>query len=146
MQCQRCGKSEGEYFCSVCKRVVCEDCKFIDNGKVYCLDHSPRKDIPQQQAQVKAKPSHKILKELIAADVILLIGVFIIFFISNTLISNLIVGNWDIINQNFPQLSFVFTLLAYFTSSGVYTIIILVIILIALIAYYVIKKHKDKNI
>jgi len=143
MQCQRCGKNEGEYFCSVCKRVVCEGCKLIDNGKVYCLDHSPRKDLVQQQVKPK---SHKILKELIAADIILLIGVFIIFFIANTFISSLITQNLEIINQNFPQLSFVFTILAYFNSSGLYTIIFLVIILIILIATLLIKKRKDKNI
>lgn len=145
MQCQRCGKKGGEYFCSICQRVVCEDCKFIDNGRVYCLDDSPRKDIVQPQQQVKPK-SHKILKDLIAADIILLIGVSVIFFIANTLISNLIVQNLDIITQNFPQLSFVFTLLAYFTSSGLYAIIFLIIILIALIAVLIIKKRKDKNI
>ena len=143
MQCQRCGKNEGEYFCSVCKRVVCENCKVIDSGKVYCSDHAPRKELVQEQVKPK---SYKILKDLIAADIILLIGVSVIFFISDTLISNLIVGNMDIIKQNFPQLSFVFTLLAYFTSSGVYTIITLVIILIALIAALMYKKRKDKNI
>ena len=143
MQCQRCGKNEGEYFCSVCKRVVCENCKVIDNGKVYCSDHAPRKELVQEQPKPK---SYKVLKDLIAADIILLIGVSVIFFISDTLISNLIVGNMDIIKQNFPQLSFVFTLLAYFTSSGVYAIITLVIILIALIAVLMYKKRKDKNI
>ncbi len=142
MQCQRCGKSEGDYLCSVCNRVVCENCKFIDNGKVYCLDHTSRKGLVQEP-----KPkSHKTLKELIAADIILLIGISIIFFISNTLISNLIVGNLELISQNFPQLSFVFTLLAYFTSSGLYTIIFLIIILIVLITVLIFKKRKDKNI
>lgn len=142
MQCQRCGKGEGEYLCSVCNRVVCENCKFIDSGKVYCLDHTPRKGLVQE-----SKPkSHKALKELIAADIILLIGISIIFFISNTLISNLIIGNLELISQNFPQLSFVFTLLAYFTSSGLYTIIFLIIILIALILVWIFKKRKDKNI
>lgn len=143
MQCQRCGKGEGEYFCSVCKRVVCENCKLMDSGKVYCLDHVPGKGRVQEETKPK---NHKVLKELIAADIILLIGVSIIFFISNTLISNLIVGNMEIISQNFPQLSFVFTLLAYFTSSGLYTIILLVIILIVLIAALIIKKRKEKNI
>ncbi|OGI12090.1 hypothetical protein A3K64_02005 [Candidatus Micrarchaeota archaeon RBG_16_36_9] len=142
MQCQRCNKDEGEYLCSVCNRVVCENCKLIDNGKVYCLDHSPRKDIAQEPKPKK----NKLLKELIAADFILLIGVSVIFFISNTLISNMVMFNFDLIKQNFPQLTFVFTLLAYFTSIGVYSIIFLIIILITLVATLIYKKHKDKNI
>jgi len=143
MQCQRCGKGEGQYFCSVCKRVVCEDCKFIDNGKVYCLDHTPRKDLVPKQEKPKR---YKILKDLIAADIILLIGISFIFFIANNIISSMITQNFEVIEQNFPQLTFVFTLLAYFTSSGLYTIISLIIILIALIAILLIKRHRDKNI
>jgi hypothetical protein len=146
MQCQRCSKNEGEYLCSVCNRVVCQDCKVIDNGKVYCLDHVPKKELAPTETKGETKHSHKTLKELIVSDLILLVGVFIIFFISNNLIFNLVIGNFDVIKQNFPQLSFVFTLMAYFTSSSVYTIITLVIILIALIATLLYKKRKDKNI
>ena len=146
MQCQRCNKNEGEYLCSVCNRVVCQDCKVIDSGKVYCLDHVPKKELAPTETKEETKHSHKTLKELIVSDLILLVGVFIIFFISNNLIFNLVIGNFDVIKQNFPQLSFVFTLMAYFTSFGVYTIITLVIILIALIAALLYKKRKDKNI
>ncbi len=31
----------GTYLCSVCKRVVCSDCKEVIDGRVYCLDDIP---------------------------------------------------------------------------------------------------------
>ncbi len=144
MKCERCSRNEGEYLCSECKRVVCSDCKVINQGKVYCLDHSPVR--PSQQNVQAKPPEFKSLKEVIYADLALLIGLSVIFFISNSLISGMIVSNLEIITQNFPQLASVFTLLAYFNSFGIYAIITLVIILIVSIAVLIMKKRKYKNI
>lgn len=162
MQCQRCGKNEGEYFCSICNRVVCSDCKVIDNGKIYCLDDAPKgstqnvasnvaqdaaQDVPQNvpqnvvQQEVKPPKSFKTLKELIYADLILLAGIAIIYYISTYLITNLIVSNSKILVENFPQLSFVFVLLGYFTSFGLIAILILFVLLIILIIIYLIKRQ-----
>jgi hypothetical protein len=145
MVCQRCAKNEGEYLCCVCNRVVCSSCKTVNNGKIYCLDHDPLKQF-QNQAPAQPKPQHKTLKDIIYADIILLIGVAVIFFFSNSVISGLLESNNNVITQNFPQLSFVFVLLEYFTSFGMYAIITLVIILIASIAALVMENRKDKNI
>jgi hypothetical protein len=146
MNCQRCSKNQAGYLCSVCNRTVCFDCKIIDNGKVYCLDHDPTRHAGNQEAPQKPKPQYKTLMDIIYADVIMLIGVSFIFYFSNTVISGMINSNFNVIMKNFPQLGFVFTLLQYFTSFGLYTIIILIIILIASITVLVMKKRKDKNI
>jgi hypothetical protein len=145
MKCQRCSKNEGEFLCSVCNRVVCSSCKTENNGKIYCSDHDPLKKF-QDQVVLQPKSQYKTLKDVIYADAILLIGFSVIFYFSNTVISSLITSNLDVITGNFPQLGFVFTLLEYFTSFGLYGIIILLIILIVSIAILVMKKRKDKNI
>ena len=145
MNCQRCSKNEGEYLCSVCGRIVCSDCKTINEGKVYCSDHSPIRQTQEQTSQ-QQKPQYKTLKDIIYADAIMLIGVSVIFYFSNSVITGLLTSNLNVIMKNFPQLSFVFTLLQYFTSFGLYSIIILIIILVASIAVLVMKKRKDKNI
>ncbi len=167
MKCQRCGKNEGEYLCSVCNRVVCSDCKVIKNGKVYCLDDIPKvpeisssqsKEIVQNEVaqegvtqsgatQERPKPKiFKILKELIYTDLIFLIGVIIIYAISNFFISGLLTSNVEIISKNLPQLGFLFVLLEFFESAGKYIIIILFIILMILIIIFVVKKRRYKNI
>jgi len=156
MQCQRCGKKDGEYFCSTCNRVICSDCKAMEGGRIYCLDDAagmiPSQNVQQpapnikeatqnvQQQEVKPK-SFKTLKDLIYADVILLIGVVIIYYISYSIISGLIISNFQTIMQNLPQLSFVFVLLEYFTSFGLYAIIGLAAILIILIIVYIMKRR-----
>jgi hypothetical protein len=145
MNCQRCAKNQGEYLCSVCNRIVCSNCKTINNGKVYCSDHDPiRRN--QGMAVPQEKPKHDTLKDIIYADIIMLIGVSAIFYFSNTVISGLMTSNFSVMMKNFPQLTFVFTLLQYFTSFGIYTIILLIIILISSLAAFAIKKRKDKNI
>jgi flagellar biosynthesis protein FlhB len=147
MNCQRCGNKEGEYICSVCNRVVCSDCKVIDNGKVYCLDDAPKHGSQEQpQQEVKPKPSFKHLKELIYADFILLAGIAIIYIISNFLIAGVLMTNKDVISENFPQLSLVFDLLTFFEKSGLYAIVFLLLVLIGLIIVLMIKKHRYKNI
>jgi len=144
MKCQRCGKDEGEYLCSVCNRVVCSNCKMIDQGKIYCLDDASKTNY--QNIQEKKPKEHKAIKELIYADVILLIGVSFLFYISYSMISGLIIENYDTIKNNFPQLSFIFVLLEYFSTSGLYAILGLSTLLIVLIAILIIKKRRDKNI
>jgi hypothetical protein len=125
--------------------VVCSECKTVNNGKVYCLDHDPLKQF-QNQAPAQPKPQYKTLKDIIYADIILLIGISAIFYFANAVISGMIMSNLDVLMDNYPQLSFVFTLLQYFTSFGLYAIIALVIILIASIAALIIKKRRAKNI
>ena len=142
MKCERCGKNEGEYLCSACNRVVCIDCKVIDEGKVYCLDHAPKKIV---QKETKPK-SFKTLKELIYADLILLIGVIIIFFISNSLISNFLASIEETVFEYLPMISPLFLLLGFFGSTSMYLIITLLIILILLIIVFIIKKRRYKNI
>ena len=140
--------------CSVCNRIVCPDCKVMDKGKIYCLEHAPKVvsttsqiQFPQQIPQeTKEKPSFKSLKNLIAADFILLVGIAIIYIISNMIISGLLASNIDIISQNFPQFEFVFVLLTYFESGGLYAILILLALLIIMIIVLVIKKRRYKNI
>lgn len=153
MECQRCGKNEGEYLCSVCNRIVCSDCKVVDNGKIYCLDHAPRKaqgfekePIQGETVPQESPKSLKILKELIYADLILLIGVATIYFISNFLISNLLVSISDVITTYFSQLGLLFALITFFVSGGFYVILFLTVVLIALIIIYKRKKHRYKNI
>jgi len=143
MECKRCGKNEGEYLCSVCNRVVCSDCKVIEGGKVYCLDHVPKKELVQQETKPK---SFKTLKKLIYTDIILLIGVIIIFIISNFYISNLLASIGRTVSEAIPQLSSVFVILSYFGSMTLYLIITLFIILILLIIALMVKKRRYKNI
>lgn len=143
MKCQRCEKNEGEYLCSVCNRVVCSDCKVIDAGKVYCSDHAPKKELTQQKTKPK---SFKTLKRLIYTDLILLIGVIIIFIISNFYISNLLSSLGRTVSEALPQLSPLFALLGYFGSTSLHLIITLLIILILLIIVLIVKKRRYKNI
>ncbi len=152
MKCQRCGKKEGEYFCSVCNRVVCSDCKFIDKGKIYCSDHAP-KTVAAPQSTTPTVPQQKkqpvilrILKELIYTVFLLLIGIIIIFAISNYFIADLLTSIAGTVSDVFPELEFVFVLLTYFESGGLYAIIFLFIILILLIIAYKLKKRGYKNI
>jgi hypothetical protein len=150
MQCQRCLKKNGEYLCSVCERIVCEDCKVINTGKVYCLDHSPVKGVPtaeteKEQAPI-AKPQFKTVKDIIYADVILLLGVIGIFYVSTNFINGMIMTNLNVITGNIPQLKPVFTLLTYFNSFALYLVIILALILITSVVYLLIKKRQYKNI
>ena len=145
MNCQRCGKKEGEYFCSVCNRVICSNCEVASGGKIYCLDDAPKKTPSNVPQQVKPKES-RILKDLIFTDIALLIGITIIFFISNSVISNMIASNFDTFIQNFPQLAFVFTFIQYFISASLFAIFGLIIILIILIAVFIKKKRRNKNI
>ena len=140
MKCQRCKKNEGEYLCSVCNRVVCEDCKVVDNKKIYCLGHSPIQ-IPKKEPIIL-----KIFKELIYSVLILLIGIIIIFVISNYFIAGLLSSIAEQVSDVFPALDFIFVLLTYFETAGLYAIITLLIILIILIIAYKIKKSRYKNI
>jgi len=153
MKCQRCGKKEGEYLCSVCNRVVCSDCKVMDKGKVYCADHVPKTvappqaPAPTQAPQPKIEPAIlKILKELIYSFLILLIGIIIIFAISNYFIADLLSSISETASEVFPELDFVFVLLTYFESGGLYAIIFLFIIVVLLIIIYKLKKRSYKNI
>jgi hypothetical protein len=132
MKCQRCGINEDGYLCSVCNRVVCSDCKVVNNGKVFCLDHT------QGVTQVKPKDSLKGLKKSIYGIVIILIGVILIFFITNFYISKI-----QIPTDVLPQLSFIMVLLSYFESFGLYSIIGLTLILIILIIVFIIKRRKQ---
>ncbi len=140
MKCQRCGKKEGEYLCSVCNRVVCEDCRVVENKKIYCLDHSPIK-IPKKEPIIL-----KILKELIYTVLMLLIGIIIIFAISNYFIADLLTSIAEQASDIFPELGFIFVLLTYFETAGLYAIITLLIILIILIIVFKVKKSRYKNI
>ncbi len=153
MPCERCGKKEGEYLCSVCKRVVCEDCKIIDHGKVYCLDHAlkaavPAQNIPEQPIQQpKKEPSSlKTLKDLIFTVLFLLIGIVIILVISNFVIADLLNSIASSISEDLPQIEPVFTILTSFERGGLYAIITLLIILIVLLIAFRIKKRRYKNI
>ena len=147
MKCERCGKNEGEYLCSVCNRVVCESCKVKDSGKIYCLDHVSKKELVQKETKPSEPMSLKIIKELIYTDIILLIGIVVIFAISNFFIHGLLIQIAQQASEAFPQLSFVFALLIYFESTSMYAIITLVIILIILaVTMRNIKKRRDKNI
>ena len=128
--------------CSVCNRVVCPDCKVIDNRKVYCLDHAPKRTVPDQVVRQETKPQdHKYLKELIYTDLILLIGIVIIYVISNFVISGLLTSISEQVSEIFPELEFVFVLLTYFESMGLYAIITLLIILIVLIIILKMKRR-----
>ncbi|NIO44756.1 MAG: hypothetical protein GTN36_04345 [Candidatus Aenigmarchaeota archaeon] len=153
MKCERCGKVEGEYLCSVCKRVVCSDCKVVDKGKVFCADHAPKTIAPTktpapiQPPQSKKEPTiFKILRELIYTFLILLIGIIIIFAISNYFISDLLSSIAETVSDILPELEFVFLFLTYFESAGLYAIITLVIIVVLLIMVYKLKKRSYKNI
>jgi len=119
----------------------------MDKGKVYCSDHAPKNVVPAQVPQQKKEPTIlKILKELIYTVLILLIGIIIIFAISNYFIADLLSSIAGTVSDVFPELDFVFVLLTYFESGGLYAIIFLLIILIMLIIAYKIKKRAYKNI
>ena len=142
--------------CSVCGNVFCEDCKVAKDGKIYCLEHAPKEPAAetkpaetktevqpvQAQEQPKPKSSHGTIKTIIYADLTLLIGISLIFFISTTVISGMVSNNFDIIMNNFPQLTFIFTLMQYFNSFGLYAIMTLLIILIVAVAYLVKKRNQ----
>jgi hypothetical protein len=148
MKCQRCNQNEGEYLCSVCNRVVCSNCKVIDGGKVYCSDHSPRAGlVANENAKQKTEPKIiKTLKELVYADVILLIGIIIIFVVANFFIRDMLSSFAEQVIDILPQISFVFSLLTFFELYGLYSIILLFIILIALIIVLKKKQRQYKNI
>jgi uncharacterized membrane protein (DUF373 family) len=148
MKCQRCNQNEGEYLCSVCNRVVCSNCKVIDGGKVYCSDHSPRAGlVTNENAKQRTEPKIiKTLKELIYADAILLIGIIIIFVVANFFIRGMLSSLAEQVKDILPQISFVFSLLTFFELYGLYSIIGLFIILIALIIIFIKKRRKYKNI
>lgn len=74
MQCQICGKEPGEYECSVCGKIVCENHHKTINGKVYCTEHVPK------------KPVSPGLKSAIYTVFILLVGVLIVSYILNNTI------------------------------------------------------------
>jgi hypothetical protein len=148
MKCQRCNQNEGEFLCSACNRVVCSNCKVIDGGKVYCIDHAPRAGLLlNESTKQRTEPKIiKTLKELIYADAILLIGIIIIFVIANFFIRDMLSSLAKQIGSMLPQISFVFSLLTFFELYGLYSIILLFIILIALIIIFIKKRRKYKNI
>ena len=148
MKCQRCNQNEGEYLCSACNRVVCSNCKIIDGGKIYCADHAPRtlQAISYSAKQTTEPKIIRTLKELIYADAILLTGFIIIFVVANFFIRGMLSSLAEQIGSILPQISFVFSLLTFFEFYGLYSIIGLFIILIALIAVFIKKRRKYKNI
>jgi len=148
MKCQRCNQNEGEFLCSTCNRVVCSNCKVIDGGKVYCVDHAPRAGlVANENTKQKTEPKIiKTLKELIYADAILLIGIIIIFVVANFFIRGMLSSLAEQVTDILPQISFVFSLLTFFELYGLYSIIGLLIILIAFIIIFIKKRRKYKNI
>lgn len=130
MKCERCDKNLGEYKCSVCGKIVCSDCKAIVNGKIICLDH------PEEGVKPPKKTGQKILKRGIMAVFIILIGVVLIFFITNYYIIKLELP------PEISQIDAIMSILNLFESFGLRLIIAITVILILLIVAFVILRRR----
>ncbi len=128
MKCERCGKNLGEYLCSVCNRVVCKECKVIKNGKVLCLDCAK----PQKEENLKG------IKKAIYSVLIILIGIAIIYYITNSYLSKIQLP------KEVLGISFLMDFLKYFELLGLISIFCLSIILIILVIIFLIKRKKKK--
>ena len=71
MECQICNKKNGDYQCSVCKKIVCEKHHKTINGIVYCTQDLPK------------RPVMSSLRTAIYTVLILLAGVATITYIMN---------------------------------------------------------------
>jgi len=129
MKCERCNKNLGEYKCSVCGKIICSDCKTIVNEKISCLDH------PKETVKPK-KTGLNILKKGIIAVFIVLIGVVLIFFITNYYIIKLELP------PEISQLPAIMDILSLFESFGLHLIIAITVILILLIVAFVILRRR----
>lgn len=127
MKCERCNKNLGEYKCSVCNKIVCSDCKTILNGKIVCLDHSQETVKPPKKIGLKA------LKMGIMGVFIILVGVVLIFFITNYYIIQIELP---------PDIPLIMDILSLFESFGLHLIVALTIILILLIVAFVILRRR----
>ena len=129
MKCERCNKNLGEYKCSVCGKIICSDCKTIVNEKISCLDHSKETVKPK-------KTSLNILKKGIVAVFIVLIGVVLIFFITNYYIIKLELP------PEISQLPAIMDILSLFESFGLHLIMAITGILVLLIVVFVIMRRR----
>ncbi|MBL7160183.1 MAG: hypothetical protein ISS95_01335 [Candidatus Aenigmarchaeota archaeon] len=92
MICQRCGKKEAEWRCSVCDNVVCEDCAKSVKGKIYCLDHAPIGEGKEKQT-IKKPEKARDLKMVFYTLLALSIGLVFIAYIGEKFVSS----------QNLPE-------------------------------------------
>ena len=86
--CQICGLKEGEWQCSVCKRVICTDHAVPTKQGVFCTDDAPQKN-NQAQAQAKKTGQTSSAKGLLSLFITLLaltIGLALIVFIGQSFI------------------------------------------------------------
>ena len=79
MQCYICNKNLGEYECSVCNKLVCEEHHKTIDGKIYCTNHTP--------GQVPKKEEKSARLSAIRSAVIglgfTLVGMLVIVYIAN---------------------------------------------------------------
>jgi len=127
VKCENCGKNLGEYKCSVCGKVVCSDCKTTSNGKILCLEHS------KETLKPPKKTGLKLLRKGIMAVFIILVGVVLIFFITNYYIIKLELP---------PDIPVIMDVLSLFESFGLHLIIALTAILALLIVVFVILRRR----
>ena len=78
MQCYICNKNLGEYECSVCHRLVCEEHHKSINDKIYCVNHAPRKI-----SKTEKKPRLENMKSAVIGVGFTLIGMLVIAYIAN---------------------------------------------------------------
>ena len=124
MQCQICNKKLGEYQCSVCNKLFCEEHHKTIDGKVYCTEHLPRK-----QKSSKGRG----LKIAIFTILILLIGIlFISYIVEQTL------GTFELFTDVIPIIEGFASLRTLISSTLVFILVILII------AYIITKKSKNK--
>ncbi len=118
MDCQICKKKLGEYQCSVCKKLVCEDHHKTIDGKVYCTEHLPKEPGRKQG-----------IKKAIITVFILLVGVVSISYILEYYIGAS------------PMFSDVAPLMAGFTTiRTMVSMALTAILILLLIAYFFTKK------
>ena len=129
MKCQICGEKLGEYECSVCGKIVCEDHYKTIKGKVYCINH-----VPGAKEETKKPGQEKLsgIKKAIATVVILMIAVIAVYFILNSVVSAS------------PLFSDIIPLLTGFTSLVMLILSGLTGILVLLIIFYVAVSRKLK--
>ena len=90
MICQRCGREEAEWRCSVCEKIVCTDCAKTEKNKVYCLDDIPTVSRDKKEPLKPEKTEKgKSLKMMFYTLLVLTIGMGGIYYITEKFIAEM---------------------------------------------------------
>ena len=93
--CQRCGKGEAEWRCQTCGRVVDTACARPTPNGVFCVDHVPKPGETTKQEEKKEGGGSKALKQLFMTLLFLTVGLALIIFVSDYLVSKTLAGLSD---------------------------------------------------